>query len=1558
MSTAARKEPAQGAECAQEAAHTRAAERAQSATPVINERYRIADRLGQGGMGQVFLAEDLWMHRRVALKKLRKDRMDRNQVANLRSEFLTVAHLSHPNLVPPYDFGRDWVYGDFFFTSEFVDADHINVTLGAYDTGCLCEALAQSCRALDFLHNHGLVHGDIKPENMLLQVQAGNGDARDALKAGRFLVRLIDFGLTVTERGFIGKKIVGTAYYIAPEAILGSMLDRRTDLYSLGVVFYRLATGHLPFRGKSNIEILKGHIERTPPMPHELNPQVPLAFSNLIMRLMAKKPAARFSTAAEVLAALPEAAGRQVPIETPATTEAYLRSNPLVGRTHEMHILETLLIRGLDLPRDPSGVGGSIAPVQAVKLPAGKFAIVLVEGAEGLGKARLFRELRLFAQTCGAQVFTLGPENAASDLASQLNTEEEDAAVIERLGELSNKQPVLLLYHDFEAAREDAAAFVRAVAAKTAAAPHQFRILACVSASLEHRSQALSQLLMLQDVKRQLASVRLEPLSHLEMRELIDVSFPEHRFPASFLDQVVWESEGSPGAAMAILDALVTEEKLIHGADGWATTFASLNDVVLPSTGRLHIEEKIHALEPAARRLAEDLSVLTSTFTIEMVRTLATIPPAKILGALTELRRRGLLTAVNDRFRFSTRSAREILYGAVPDAPRRDLHGKAAAFLAETKAPPTELFPHLLIAGKNVEALRCGLEAAAALCAACEMEQALGVLTRIKQLPEWASQGPEAEFLLAEVHAALGRNREAEESLRALAARPDAGGPLLCDVLALLAMLRLKLGRSAEAGKAADEALRAARETGRTAVMPQLMHTAAQLLFARGDYRQSAEAAARALKAVQDRHAGPQTWRLMFLHAESLVRLGNVPEAIAEISRALERVGDRQNPGQMTASLRCLAAFWRYRNHASKSITQLQICRAACQRLQLKDDEIECLVELAAMHAACGEATVSRRCALQAYKELQTTGNRMLMLETHLLLAESAWALGYHEEAKAHGSAALALSKEFENPVAHIRARTILARVVSDQGAIPAAEKLLGDAAGQCQYEESTRSLRLAQAHVACLAGRWHRVWELLEHPYSKGDVFHPEATLFLALAATARGKAEALAMLQAGLASTAKREDLTLIDAMLALLDGLTALIAGRDDNGFARFNDALRLSRSARSDRLITWASLFAGRALARSRQYEQAYMTFEEGLFMAKRLNLVLLKGYFWYEMGLLELAITAGDLDRAAQHLAAAEATARKHGLAEILALVSTALARTEAKLGRFADAQAHLKAGIEMLTSALAAVKGTPDDGTLLALELKAAYEEQHRLKSILSQSHNAAPQGFFGLLGRSAVMQGVFRTIAALSPRERWIWIEGPKGSGKSAAARAVHQYFRAPEERLRWVQCIDLDAAKAAEALASLAGGAADTLVLEEISNLSAEAQQTLCRALPAAVGRIIITTCYAMEELFETGVLDRGLFPEEMPVVRIPPLSSRAEDIDLLVTHFLRSQKPGDFAGIIRLSEEARAVLQGYVWPRNVQELSEFCTTAYAHISAGKEIPAQLARLMLAPTRSVPAR
>ena len=166
---------------------------------VINERYVLREALGQGGMGQVFLAEDTWHSGRpVAIKKVRNDRLGRTEAINLRMEFLAVARLNHPNLARPFNFGRDWENGDYFFTSEYVDGVHLNSGVTVDDTEAQLEALAQSCRGLEFLHNRGLVHGDIKPENMLLQANRVSLDGADPRRtSGAFRIKLIDFGLTV-----------------------------------------------------------------------------------------------------------------------------------------------------------------------------------------------------------------------------------------------------------------------------------------------------------------------------------------------------------------------------------------------------------------------------------------------------------------------------------------------------------------------------------------------------------------------------------------------------------------------------------------------------------------------------------------------------------------------------------------------------------------------------------------------------------------------------------------------------------------------------------------------------------------------------------------------------------------------------------------------------------------------------------------------------------------------------------------------------------------------------------------------------------------------------------------------------------------------------------------------------------------------------------------------------------------------------------------------------------------------------------------------------------------
>lgn len=167
------------------------------------------------------------------------------------------------------------------------------------------ELFVSVLRGLKFIHSRGLVHLDLKPDNVLIKapvVPKGSDEVRGA--ALRPCPKLIDFGLAKKEKDFGGKSIMGTTYYIAPETILGARVDRRTDLYSLGVVMYQLTTGQLPFRGRSNLEVFKGHLERSPEPPDQHADFIPPPLSAIILRMMEKKPDDRFQSAIDVIDAI------------------------------------------------------------------------------------------------------------------------------------------------------------------------------------------------------------------------------------------------------------------------------------------------------------------------------------------------------------------------------------------------------------------------------------------------------------------------------------------------------------------------------------------------------------------------------------------------------------------------------------------------------------------------------------------------------------------------------------------------------------------------------------------------------------------------------------------------------------------------------------------------------------------------------------------------------------------------------------------------------------------------------------------------------------------------------------------------------------------------------------------------------------------------------------------------------------------------------------------------------------------------------------------------------
>lgn len=1533
----------------------------------INERYLIRHTLGQGGMGQVLLVEDSWQnYRPVALKKMRQDKLQKNEVSSLRREFLAVAHLSHPNLAEAIDFGSDWHNGDVFFTSEFIDGVHLDTGLKEKNLDTLLEAFIQTCRGLEFIHNHGFIHGDIKPENILLQadkvaVHDGDDDTKDL--APSFLIKLIDFGLTVRERGFVGKKIVGTAYYVAPEVILGAMSDRRTDLYSLGVVFYMLTTGKLPFTGKRNIDILKGHLQHAPPPPHEVRPDIPLGLSHLIMRLMAKKPNQRPASAATIIAMLSDISGRHFPMETPKTKTSYISSAPFIGRTEELAILQSRILATLQLAQPAEASEQMLAKLNKEAKALKPCRLILIEGEKGTGKKRMLQELKNFAQTGGAMVITTQGDNLLDDMARKLQTEPKNAQVLDRLLKLPHKQPVLLLVQDGESCSGHAAAFLSKLVRACRKSEKPMRLLPIIIATQNARSQALSEFLLFDFVQQGLFTLPLREFDEHDIRQLLEQTFPDNKFSPSLTDQLMAESEGSPQSIFDILHTLLLNDHIIRKKKHWTAAFSTLSDLPLPRTGRMNFEQKISRLHEDSRHMARTLSVLDGTFSMHLIGRLASLSMDKLLPALTELKNHGILLPVKDEFTFCSRSIRELLHNQLDAQTRKAIHHKVAKLLETHKAPPESLFRHYYLSGDGDNICRYGIEAVQSLYRQCEYEKALGILLQLKAIPEWPGE-MQYELLRSELLCLLAQNRDAEHLLISLFDKAELGDQDKPTLLLRLAALKIKLARPEEAGKLIQQGMQLAKKMNNMAIIGSFLLIAAELYSAKGQFLESSHTLKQALKALKRVKDKDRQWQAQLLQSENFFQLGKTEEALLTLGEALEILDTYPDVRHMMASLKGLAMFWKYRNYPGKSIMQLKVCLAICERLNMADAEAECLAELSGLHIKRGEIAKARQHLRRALKILEETENQHLQMKVQLLLAVSAWQVGYFEETKAQCKKALKLSRIFHNEYAGIRTKTILASLYIDQGRMTKADKILLDALKYSGHAESIRAIRQVRAFMAAKRGHWQSVYSLLKKSFSSGKMFHPVYTLLFAIACFMRNKPESLISLRKGLNETGTCEDIAIIKAISLFINGMIRLGGRYANAGLPHFRDALQQARTSKSDRLIIWICLFYGRTLIRERQFEQAFLALEEGLFLAKRLNLIALKGYLWLELGQLEIRMPGGKLDRSMHYLESAETVGTKYHLDEVLALALVNKGIILSQNGQFKKASLSLVDGTSMLKDLANqgednGNKASSPPNYLLAQKLEAAEKELEKINKLdkvdKGRNRKKSTQGFFGLLGNSDAAQKIFRAITALTPAARLIWVTGPAGAGKTAVAQAIHGSLKGDPDRIRHQNCMDLTDDALTSLAATLASESIQTLVLEEASNLSTDMQKKLRKAMPKSLLRIIATSSYDLEELFETEVLSRAHMAHDAPHIAIPPLTERQKDMEVLLHHYLRECRPADDTEPLSVDGEAKTFLLNYPWPRNITELAEFCSRAYTFAGGSRTITQGLAQTLLRPTKSI---
>ena len=263
---------------------------------VIANCYQIVEKIGEGGMGEVFRGVDINLDRDVAIKVMRTELARRPEILQrFRKEAVVLAKLNHSNIATLYNFVHDG--NNYYMVMEFAPGQTLDVLIadcvGGLPWQYALELFMDALRAIDHAHKQGIIHRDIKPANMMVS-------ERDTLK-------VLDFGIArvLGESGFTKAGIVvGTTKYMSPEQILGRSIDTRSDIYALGIVLYKMLTGHVPFEGLGEFELMRAQVEERVVPVRQIIPDLPEAVDVAIMRSLEKAPEDRFQRASEFIAAL------------------------------------------------------------------------------------------------------------------------------------------------------------------------------------------------------------------------------------------------------------------------------------------------------------------------------------------------------------------------------------------------------------------------------------------------------------------------------------------------------------------------------------------------------------------------------------------------------------------------------------------------------------------------------------------------------------------------------------------------------------------------------------------------------------------------------------------------------------------------------------------------------------------------------------------------------------------------------------------------------------------------------------------------------------------------------------------------------------------------------------------------------------------------------------------------------------------------------------------------------------------------------------------------------
>ena len=690
----------------------------------LNDRYRLDEEVGRGGMGAVYRAHDSTLDRDVAIKMVSGLDLDTQGQARLLQEAQAIAKLNHPNIVSVYDAGQ--VDGGEssapYIVMEFVSGKTLYESPPEDLEGILSVA-SQVSLALDHAHSQGIVHRDLKPENVLLE---DDGTAK-----------LMDFGIarSVATRMTSEGEIVGTVFYLAPELALGQEFDGRADLYALGVMLYELSTGNLPFAADDPLTVISQHLHASVVPPRAKNPEIPPLVDALIVRLMSKNPEDRPASAADVHEYLerddlldPEAEGEKEVL----VLDRIVRGR-FVGREQELSEARSLWS----------------------KAAAGDGQTLLVSGEPGIGKTRLMRELATHVEVTGgtalvgycyaeggapyspfAQIVRTALENGASkngagdlpefvladllSLAPELkpyfpdvtpNPPLEPEAEQQRLFEnvvafcsaISERAPLMLVVDDAHWADSGSLYLMRHLARRLRQKP--VLILATYREVELDEARPFNEVLLDLNRERLARRVKLSRLTREQTEALLGALLEDEITP-EFLDGIYRETEGNPFFVEEVCKALVESGKLYFEDGKWHRP--SMDELEIPQSVKVAIQSRVSTMPEDHQEALRMAAILGREFDYDTLAGASELDESALIEALEAAEHAQLIQEAGGvKFEFVHALIPTTLVESLHTLRRRIMHREAAA--AIEKLQPDDyvaLAYHHGEAGNDEQALK------------------------------------------------------------------------------------------------------------------------------------------------------------------------------------------------------------------------------------------------------------------------------------------------------------------------------------------------------------------------------------------------------------------------------------------------------------------------------------------------------------------------------------------------------------------------------------------------------------------------------------------------------------------------------------------------------------------------------------------------------------------------------------------------------------------------------------------------------------------------------------